>query len=329
MIGQTSYFHYDGLGSTRCLTDANGNVTDSYAYTAFGEPVDTGAANPTVNPFQFVGREGYYLNPDSGDYYVRARVYQPVLVRWLSLDPIGYSGVSVTLYAYAGNNPTNFVDSSGEATAQPQKRHSCSCVKDVKIEDITQLERGYSFTVSITLDWKPNDTFKMGGLFWYEHSDWKSILPPGYQPVDSGRGWLEFAHGTPRLKMFADYLGYEEKPGGPDAQDTDFSISDDPQVPKLNVKNRTERLFIIVLVRNAEGCACQGYKDQARYVQEFLVIDENGDVDFSPVQGKPKSNLVEVTDPKILQYIWPGFPPSSGLTKPGPTKTGSRKLGAE
>jgi uncharacterized protein RhaS with RHS repeats len=75
MAGQTSYYHYDGLGSTQCLTDKNGNVTDSYAYTAFGEAVPTGAANATPNPFRYVGREGYYLDADTGDYYVRARTY--------------------------------------------------------------------------------------------------------------------------------------------------------------------------------------------------------------------------------------------------------------
>ena len=70
-MGQTSYYHYDGLGSTQLLTDENGTITDSYANTAFGEPVDTGAENPTPNPFQFVGQLGYYLDSDTGNYYVR------------------------------------------------------------------------------------------------------------------------------------------------------------------------------------------------------------------------------------------------------------------
>ena len=87
-MGQTSYYHYDGQGSAQLLTDENGNITDQYCNTAFGEPVPTGAANPTPNPFQYVGREGYYLDTDTGDYYVRARTYSPVLARWLSEDPI-------------------------------------------------------------------------------------------------------------------------------------------------------------------------------------------------------------------------------------------------
>lgn len=101
-MGQTSYFHYDGQGSTRLLTDENANVTDSYAYTAFGEPVNTGAAKPTVNPFRYVGREGYYLDADTGDYYVRARPYSPVLARFLSWDQLGSD---LNHYRYCKNDP--------------------------------------------------------------------------------------------------------------------------------------------------------------------------------------------------------------------------------
>jgi RHS repeat-associated protein len=91
-MGQTSYYHYDGLGSTQLLTDENGNVTDSYCNTAFGVPVDTGTANPTPNPFKYVGQQGYFLDQDTGNYYVRARTLSPVMARWLSQDPIGFGG---------------------------------------------------------------------------------------------------------------------------------------------------------------------------------------------------------------------------------------------
>ncbi len=73
MSWQARYYHYDGLGSTQLLTDENGNFTDSYCNTAFGEPVDTGAENPTTNPFRYAGRHGYYLESDTAQYYVRAR----------------------------------------------------------------------------------------------------------------------------------------------------------------------------------------------------------------------------------------------------------------
>ena len=145
----TRYYHYDGLGSTQLLTDENGNVTDSHCNTAYGTSVST-AANPTTNPFQYVGQLGSYLNPDTGDYYVRARTYSPLLARWLSEDPIvvaemqyrevrneatfvtrrwpanqpvllrsltgaaiGFEGTDANLYRYAWNGPTNGSDATG------------------------------------------------------------------------------------------------------------------------------------------------------------------------------------------------------------------------
>jgi RHS repeat-associated protein len=112
-MGQTRYYHFDGLGSTQLLTDENANVTDSYCNTAFGVPVDTGAKNPTPNPFQFVGQLGYYLDADTGNYYVRARTYSPVLARWLSEDPIGFGDWAWNQYQYAGNEATYSTDPSG------------------------------------------------------------------------------------------------------------------------------------------------------------------------------------------------------------------------
>jgi RHS repeat-associated protein len=113
LMGQTSYYHYDGLGSTQLLTDEGANVTDSYCNTAFGLPVDTGAANPTPNPFQYVGRDGYYLDIEPDNYYVRARTYSPVRGRWLSEDLIGPSAVEANLYRYVANSPPNMADPTG------------------------------------------------------------------------------------------------------------------------------------------------------------------------------------------------------------------------
>jgi len=47
--GQTRFYHADGLGSTRLLSDLDGGVTDTYDYAAFGSfAARTGA---TGNPF--------------------------------------------------------------------------------------------------------------------------------------------------------------------------------------------------------------------------------------------------------------------------------------
>jgi RHS repeat-associated protein len=105
-----SYYHFDGVGSTQLLTDENANVTDIYCNTAFGLPVDTGAANPTTNPFRFVGQLGYYFNQGTGNYYVRARTYSPTLATWLSRDP---AESDPNFYRYCGHRPLTQMDPSG------------------------------------------------------------------------------------------------------------------------------------------------------------------------------------------------------------------------
>jgi hypothetical protein len=56
--GTKRYYHFDGEGSTRALTDSSQNVTETYKYTSFGELIAaTGAA---VNPFRWQGQTGAY-----------------------------------------------------------------------------------------------------------------------------------------------------------------------------------------------------------------------------------------------------------------------------
>jgi YD repeat-containing protein len=56
--GTKRYYHFDGEGSTRALTDSSQNVTETYEYTSFGELIAaTGAA---VNSFRWKGQTGAY-----------------------------------------------------------------------------------------------------------------------------------------------------------------------------------------------------------------------------------------------------------------------------
>jgi RHS repeat-associated protein len=96
----------DGTGSTTALTDSNGAVSSEYTYDAYGTTASTGASSS--NSSQYTGRE----NDGTGLYYYRARYYSPKLQRFISEDPIGFSG-GLNLYAYVGNNPVGASDPSG------------------------------------------------------------------------------------------------------------------------------------------------------------------------------------------------------------------------
>lgn len=105
----TSYYLYDGLGSTDRLTNASAAETDNYIYEAFG--TTKASSGTTANSFRFVGRHGYYWNSDTDDYWIRARSYSPAAARFMSADPLFHR--PAWQYQYAANNPSNRVDPSG------------------------------------------------------------------------------------------------------------------------------------------------------------------------------------------------------------------------
>jgi RHS repeat-associated protein len=109
---QIYYYHFDGLGSTRLLTDASGNVTDTYDYDAFGNLINR--TGTTENLFLFTGQQ---YDSNIGFYYLRARYYQPTNGRFISFDPFAgdpYAPMSLHKYLYAYDNPLNLIDFSGE-----------------------------------------------------------------------------------------------------------------------------------------------------------------------------------------------------------------------
>ncbi len=110
--GETRYYVYDGHGSVRQLTDADGAVTDSYIYDAFGNLRDH--LGDSDNRYLYAGEQ---YDPASGLYYLRARYYGPESGRFMTHDPYpGNPGEPVTLhrYLYGNANPVSYVDPSGE-----------------------------------------------------------------------------------------------------------------------------------------------------------------------------------------------------------------------
>lgn len=106
-----SYYLYDGLGSTRALTDSTGQVTDTYNYESFGEVLNqTGS---TENNYLFTG-EQYDAGLDN--YYLRARYYNQKAGRFTQMDSwMGSDSDPITLhkYLYGNVDPVNNIDPSG------------------------------------------------------------------------------------------------------------------------------------------------------------------------------------------------------------------------
>ena len=103
----------DGLESTRQLVDANGVVTDSYAYDAFGSTLQR--AGETENTRLYNGQQ----QDEGGLYFLRARYYNTGNGRFLSHDPIlGNSDDPASLhrYTYCANDSVNNIDPTGMFT---------------------------------------------------------------------------------------------------------------------------------------------------------------------------------------------------------------------
>jgi len=96
----------------------------AYRYRAFGEQTVVSGSSP--NRFTWVGRSGYYQQPDSADYWIRARVYRPTIGRWVSREPVSALRLALSTarneaaYCYAGNASTLLADPSGLILEQPR-----------------------------------------------------------------------------------------------------------------------------------------------------------------------------------------------------------------
>ena len=105
------YFHAEGIGTIRALTDEQGNVTDRYTLEAFGTLLSHEGDDP--NAYLFAGEP---LDPNSGFYYNRARWLDPNAGRFASVDPFGGSvsePTSLHRYLYVGGHPEDGTDPTG------------------------------------------------------------------------------------------------------------------------------------------------------------------------------------------------------------------------
>src|SRR6185437_8117882 len=118
----TCYIAADHLGSTRLVTDQNGNTVGRHDYVPFGEEIaaNSGGRDGTFGTSDFVNQKftGQERDSETGLDFFQARYFSAALGRFNSPDP-GNAGANLfnpqswNAYTYAFNNPLTLIDPSG------------------------------------------------------------------------------------------------------------------------------------------------------------------------------------------------------------------------
>jgi RHS repeat-associated protein len=120
-FGMKSYEITDHLGNVRVtLSDYESPISptsivnSAVDYYPFGMvAIGRTYSNPITSSYRY-GFSGKEINQElNGDYDFGARIYDPRLGRWLSLDPMFRSFPIFSPYTFVNNNPLRFIDPSG------------------------------------------------------------------------------------------------------------------------------------------------------------------------------------------------------------------------
>ena len=119
--GSWYYYIYNAHGDVVGLVNDAGTVVNTYEYNAWGNI--TAEIESVDNPIKYAGE---YYDDELGMYYLRARYYDPSIMRFTSYDIEEgeiLNPLDMNRYVYCRNNPVKYVDSTG-MLAYPGQIHN-------------------------------------------------------------------------------------------------------------------------------------------------------------------------------------------------------------
>ena len=162
-----AYYFYvnDHEGNVRLVTNASGTPLQVNHYDPFGNELDMSASSSpvgsspvltgtaTVNLYKYGGKE---WDEKMTLYDFSARMYDPALHRFTTMDPLAEKYYSISPYAYCAGNPVNLVDPDGmqwylctheddhtsyEYSEGPMSEERRKTFKDVQYIDYTIIDK--------------------------------------------------------------------------------------------------------------------------------------------------------------------------------------------
>src|SRR5262249_27321427 len=127
--GCLKFYQNDHLGSAVLVTNAAGTVVERGSYKPYGENRTTSVSTFTPT-YQFTFKEKE--KDGTGFYDFGARMYDPVIGRFLSADSITADGPN--RYEYVHNNPLGYTDPTGHERCSDERYREILAEQEAKAE---------------------------------------------------------------------------------------------------------------------------------------------------------------------------------------------------
>jgi RHS repeat-associated protein len=116
------YVAHDANFNITAVVNTSGNVVERFVYDPYGrfdfKDASYGVRASSSYAWVYLHQGGRF-DAAAALFHFRNRDYSPTMMRWASVDPIGFEAGDVNHYRYVGNRSTSFVDPDGLKQSNP------------------------------------------------------------------------------------------------------------------------------------------------------------------------------------------------------------------